>query len=52
MKGNNTISSEGRNIWNNLVSLPIIYRLVILKHLKNNIVLMKNESYQQLNENA
>jgi len=35
-------------IWS---SLPIIYRLVILKHLKNKGVLMINESNQQWNEN-
>ena len=34
------------------LELPIVYRLVILKHLKNYLVLMKNESNQQLNENA
>jgi len=32
-------------------SLPIIYRLVILKHLKNRSVLLENESNQQSNEN-
>ena len=32
-------------------SLPIIYRLVDFKHLKNNCVLTENESNQQLYEN-
>jgi len=30
----------------------MIYRLVILKYVENNSVLMKNESNQKLNENA
>jgi len=51
MKGKNTISRVDKNIRNNLVKFAIIYRLVILKHLKNNSVLMKNESNQQRNEN-
>ena len=32
-------------------SLPLIYRLGILKHLKTKSILMKNESIQHLNEN-
>jgi len=49
-KGEKSISREDRNvIWS---SLPIIYCLVILKHLKHNSVLLKNESNQQRNQNS
>ena len=54
MKGEKTFPRVKRSIRNNLVkfadNLPTVnYRLVILKDLESTVILMKNESNQQLN---
>jgi len=52
MKGEKLFYLQIRVLGTIWPSQPIIYRLVILKHLKNNSVLIKNESNQQRKENS